>query len=794
MVRDLRRDAYRSLLDQSTRFSSERSSGDLMTRLLSDAEQIQTAFGARMADFVQGILTMLLVLLYVFSLNFRLAVAVLVVAPLLVVPIVANFRKLRRTGLSARERIGEMGSLLGETLRGHRLIKTYAMEEFEAGRFGEANRRYFSASRQSMRLQALNSPLMEILAGIGLSVVFIYAAGQIRAGQMTVGGLLSFLAAIMMMYKPLKDVTRTNIVLQVALASADRIFEVVDAANEIVEKPEAQRLAPFSTAIAYEGVSFGYGAEPVLKNVDIVIRRGETVALVGPSGAGKTTLVNLLPRLYDPTGGRVTFDGVDLRDASLDSLRRQIGLVTQETILFDTSVRANIAYGDPAPPEERVRAAARAACADEFIEHLPQGYDNRRRRSRLAALGRAAAAAGDRAGDLQGCPDPHPRRGDVAARHRVRVADREGARQPDAGANDARHRAPALDGSPRRPHPRSRRRAHRRGGQPRLALDSARPLSQAPRHAVLRRERDGRARAGRPMTLRSMTGFGRARGPVGRDWTAEIVARSVNGRFLDLTVKTRESEVALEPAVRRVFGRELHRGKVDVAVRLKRNTSSGAEIRVDEGLLEGLLSRMAELSQKYPIEGRLAARDLLAVPQIVTIETPEDAFLAEEVAAVEALARSAARSLVAMRESEGAAISADLSPRVALLRAKAAVLGSRREEIARNLAATLRERVRTLFPDAPIDPGRLEQEVALAADRADVAEELQRLGGHLDQFDGLLAKPPEAVGKTLDFLTQEILRELNTLGSKSRDLASTREILEMKAEVEKIREQVQNVE
>ena len=147
-----------------------------------------------------------------------------------------------------------------------------------------------------------------------------------------------------------------------------------------------------------------------------------------------------------------------------------------------------------------------------------------------------------------------------------------------------------------------------------------------------------------------------------------------------------------------------------------------------------------------------------------------------------------------MREAEGAAISADLSPRVALLRAKAAVLGGRREEIARNLAATLRERVRTLFPDAPIDPGRLEQEVALAADRADVAEELQRLGGHLNQFDGLLAKPPEAVGKTLDFLTQEILRELNTLGSKSRDLASTREILEMKAEVEKIREQVQNVE
>ncbi len=376
MVRDLRRDAYRAILDQSTRFSAETASGELMSRLLSDAEQIQSAFGSRLADFVQGALTMALVLVYVFSLNFRLAAAFLVVAPLVVLPIAANFRSLRGSSFAARERVGEMGALLGETLRGHRLIKTFAMEDFEAERFDGANGRYYAATRQTVRLQALNSPLMEILAGIGLALVFVYAAGQIRAGQMTVGGLLSFLAAILMLYKPLKDVTKTNIVLQVALAAADRLFDVIDGKNDIVERPGAAPLAPFSAHVRWEDVHFAYAAEQVLQGVNLTVARGETVALVGPSGAGKTTLVNLLPRLYDPTGGRVTIDGVDLRDVTLRSLRLQIGLVTQETILFDTSVRENIAYGEKTPAEERVRAAARAACADEFIERLPQGYDS----------------------------------------------------------------------------------------------------------------------------------------------------------------------------------------------------------------------------------------------------------------------------------------------------------------------------------------------------------------------------------------------------------------------------------
>jgi subfamily B ATP-binding cassette protein MsbA len=251
------------------------------------------------------------------------------------------------------------------------------MERFEAQRFARANDRYFRVTRRTVRIQALNSPMMEVIAGVGLSAIFVYAAGQIRSGGMTVGGLISFLAALMMLYKPLKDVTKVNMALQLALSSARRVFELIDSESEIVEKPDGVELPPIAGSIRYENVSFSYGDEPVLQNVDLTIGRGETVAIVGPSGAGKTTLVNLLPRLYDPTEGKITFDGVDLRDATLASLRRQIGLVTQDTILFDGSARENIAYGRPEASEQAVRSAANAAFADEFLRRLPEGYETR---------------------------------------------------------------------------------------------------------------------------------------------------------------------------------------------------------------------------------------------------------------------------------------------------------------------------------------------------------------------------------------------------------------------------------
>ncbi|HYT31567.1 MAG TPA: YicC/YloC family endoribonuclease [Thermoanaerobaculia bacterium] len=295
------------------------------------------------------------------------------------------------------------------------------------------------------------------------------------------------------------------------------------------------------------------------------------------------------------------------------------------------------------------------------------------------------------------------------------------------------------------------------------------------------------------MSLRSMTGFGRASGPVG-EGLGEVWARSVNHRSLDLTIRVKDTESALEPILRRVFSRKLSRGKVDVNLRLKRAGAADFEIAINEALLESVLSRLENLASRFPVAAKLEARDLLSIPQVFAIEAGSAEFTPEEIASVEGLAERAASELVAMRELEGAGLAQDILSRIGGLRTRASGLSARREEITRALLAALRERIQTLLSNAPLDPVRLEQEAALAADRSDVAEELQRLEAHLTQFAELVRDSSQPVGKKLDFLSQEILRELNTLGSKARDLALVREVLEMKSETEKVREQIGNIE
>jgi subfamily B ATP-binding cassette protein MsbA len=375
MVRDLRADTYDHLVRQSSRFYSAATTGDLMSRLLGDVELIQGAFGTRIADLFQGVLTILVMLAYVLSLNATLTFFALVVAPLLLWPIVEFSRRLRKTTYTSRERMGEIGEILQETIRGHRIVKTYGAEAFESRRFRDANQRYFRINLKTIRIHALSSPLMEILAGTGLIVLFVYSARRIGAGTMTTGDLVSFLIALMTMYAPIKGITKVNLALQQAIASASRIFQLMDRENELQDAPGAVTLPPLSRSIRFENVSFRYAEATVLHGVTLDVPVGSTVALVGPSGAGKTTLANLLPRLYDPTEGRITIDGIDIRTATLASLRAQIALVTQDMLLFNGSARSNIAYGNDAPADDAVVAAARAARADEFLRELPEGYD-----------------------------------------------------------------------------------------------------------------------------------------------------------------------------------------------------------------------------------------------------------------------------------------------------------------------------------------------------------------------------------------------------------------------------------
>jgi len=375
MVRDLRADAFDHLVRQSAGFYSRATTGDLMSRLLGDVELIQGAFGTRIADLFQGGLTIAVMLAYVLSLNRTLTFFALVVAPLLLWPIVEISVRLRRTTFSSRQRMGAIGEILQETIRGHRIVKTYGMEPFESARFREANQRYFRVNLKTIRIQALSSPLMEILSGTGLTLLFVYAARRISAGTMTAGDFLSFLIALMTMYAPIKNVTKVNLAIQQAISSSTRIFELMDRENDIPEAAGASALAPVSRGVRFENVSFRYGEADVVRGVSFEIPAGRTVALVGPSGAGKTTLANLLPRLYDPTGGRITIDGTDIRTVTLASLRGQIALVTQEMLLFNGTARSNIAYGRADATDEAVVEAARRARADGFLRALPGGYD-----------------------------------------------------------------------------------------------------------------------------------------------------------------------------------------------------------------------------------------------------------------------------------------------------------------------------------------------------------------------------------------------------------------------------------
>ncbi len=374
---DIRNALYRQILEQSSRFYSEHPSGELVARVINDVAMMQSAVSNRLLDLVQQSITLLFLVAMLLSTDFKLAVISLVVAPLLVIPIVRFGKGMRRTSHRSQERMADLASLMAEAVRGHRVVKAFGMEQFEYDRFKEATGRHLKVNLRAQRLAHLSSPVVESLAVVGAAALLVYAGREIRAGALTPAELIKFLTTLLMMYDPIRKLNKVNLILQEAGAAVQRVKGIMEVPNEVRQRQGTKRLERVNDAIRFEGVSFAYEDQPVLQDVNLEIGSGEIVALVGPSGAGKSTLVNLLPRFFDPVAGKLTIDGIDLRDLDLEGLRSLIGIVTQDTVLFDDTVRANIAYGRADLPMEAVRKAAMAAFADGFIRELPEGYDTR---------------------------------------------------------------------------------------------------------------------------------------------------------------------------------------------------------------------------------------------------------------------------------------------------------------------------------------------------------------------------------------------------------------------------------
>ena len=376
-IMDLRNRLYERVIQQSVSFFKKKETGTLISHITNDVEKIQLAVSGAVGDLLMQTFALIgygALLLYY---DWRLALFCFVIAPLAIYPLVTLGKKLRRRTDTGLERWRDITNILYETISGARIVKAFRMEGFESKRFVGATDELFRTNMRITRVISIMPPIMELVGGVGLAAAIWYGSGRIGSGAMTTGEFTSFMAALFMMYMPIKKLARVNATLQQALSAAARIFGVLDTPYEIQEAPDAIDLAPLEREMEFRGLEFVYpdSGVPALRGVNLKVAAGQVIALVGTSGAGKTTLATLVPRFYDPTAGEILFDGVDIKTATLSSLRGQIGLVTQETILFNDTVRNNIGYGLEAVSDSDLIRAAEAACALDFIEALAESFD-----------------------------------------------------------------------------------------------------------------------------------------------------------------------------------------------------------------------------------------------------------------------------------------------------------------------------------------------------------------------------------------------------------------------------------
>jgi len=376
-VTDLRNTVFEKVLRHGSEFFEAHSTGRLMSSIMNDIEKIQVATSHILADLLRQSFVVLCLLFVVLHKDWQLAGASLVVMPLILVPTARLGRRIRRTSRRAQDQAAEVNEILQETLSGHQVVKAFGTEVYESRRFQDAARRLLRSNLRYVRQQAVSSPLIELFGALTIVALLMYARTQIRTSELTAGNFTSFVIALLMMYEPMKRLTGIHNIFQQALGASQKVFEYLDHPVEMQDRPGAAKLNRFEQSIVYDNAGFHYpGSNGFhLEDIQLEVKAGEVVAVVGPSGAGKSTLANLLPRFYDVTSGAVTIDGCDVRDLTLASLRAKVGLVAQDTFLFNDTVASNISYGRPEISRTAICQAAQSALADEFIEALPQGYE-----------------------------------------------------------------------------------------------------------------------------------------------------------------------------------------------------------------------------------------------------------------------------------------------------------------------------------------------------------------------------------------------------------------------------------
>ncbi|HEY7352684.1 MAG TPA: ABC transporter ATP-binding protein [Terriglobales bacterium] len=379
LITDFRNSLYNSILRRSAAFFQKHTTGTLVSTIVSDIERVQFAMSSILAEFLQQFFTFLFTAAVVIVLGKRLSWLLLLFVPFIIASASKIGGRVRHTTRRGQDQLADIQNILQETITGNRIVKAFSMESWEFARFRKAAHRLFRANLRSVAAAAISSPLMDIFGAIAIALLLLLGRQQIVHGLMTPGIFLAFIIAVFKLYDPVRKFALFHNSFQQALGASSEIFKFMDISDEVQEKPNAPALPPFSREISFQQVSFYYESEnserEVLHNINLEVNAGEILALVGSSGAGKSTLVSLIPRFFDVTSGKIEIDGHDLRDVSLGSLRSQIGVVTQETVLFNDSLRNNIAYGQPGVSQKQVEAAARAALAHDFICKLPAGYD-----------------------------------------------------------------------------------------------------------------------------------------------------------------------------------------------------------------------------------------------------------------------------------------------------------------------------------------------------------------------------------------------------------------------------------